>query len=78
MGKILISELNKDELFLSNKFDPQLSIQVTDSLNNVIAYSSSNSFELGKIFADSIICNQTGKYQLKLNGFNGFKGGYFF
>ena len=56
---------------------PLLFMSLYDQQGNIVAYSNSLAYEIGKTYLDTLTCNATGNYTLVVRGYNGIKGGYF-
>ena len=60
-----------------NPIVPIIYLYLIDPSGNVVAYSSSLSYDFGKSYIETLICNASGNYKLMMKFYNGIKGGYF-
>jgi len=56
---------------------PIISLHFYDKQDNIVAYSSSLGYDFEKTYIETLACNASGNYKLKVNIYNGIKGGYF-
>ncbi len=56
---------------------PIISLFFYDKQDNVVAYSSSPGYDFEKTYIETLACNASGNYKLKVNIYNGIKGGFF-
>jgi hypothetical protein len=56
---------------------PIISLFFYDKQDNIVAYSSSFGYDFKKTYIETLACNASGNYKLKVNIYNGIKGGYF-
>ena len=56
---------------------PIISINLYDKQDNIVAYSSSLGYDFKKTYLETLTCNASGIYKLKVSIYNGIKGGYF-
>jgi len=56
---------------------PIISLHLYDKQDNIVAYSSSLGYDFKKTYLETLACNASGIYKLKVNIYNGIKGGYF-
>ena len=75
--KLNANVINNNELFFSEFIEPFLLLKIKDPKGDVISYSQSSSYQVGKLYTDTIICNLSGEYFIHLDGYNGIKGGFF-
>jgi hypothetical protein len=56
---------------------PLLFMTLTDAHGHVVAYTNSMSYDIGKTYLETLTCNASGTYTLKVTAYYGIKGGYF-
>jgi len=66
-----------DESSLINTMDPYLSCTLKDPNKEVIGYSMSPSYDVGRMYIDTLISNFSGDYTLTISSYHGLKGGFF-
>ncbi|RLF24633.1 MAG: hypothetical protein DRN01_06855 [Thermoplasmata archaeon] len=57
--------------------DPIISLYLYDPQKNVVAYSLSPGYDIGKTYVETLTCDAPGNYTLTVKLYNGVKGGYF-
>ena len=81
INKIKISSriINKKSSLLDkiNPIEPVIFLTLYDPDGNIVSYSNSLAYDLGETYVETLTCNGSGTYSLKLNVYNGIKGGYF-
>ena len=77
--KILGNIIRKNTQIIDkiNPIDPIIYMFLYDPWGNLVAYSNSLSFEIGKAYLETLTCNASGNYSLVFKIYNGVKGGYF-
>jgi len=56
---------------------PLLFMTLTDAQGNVVAYTNSMAYDIGKTYLETLTCNASGSYSLTIRVYYGIKGGYF-
>ena len=57
--------------------NPLISLHLYDPQGNVVAYSLSPGYDIGKTYIETLTCDAPGNYTLTVKLYNGVKGGYF-
>ena len=72
-----ITESNSSFLDQIDSIVPIISLHFYDKQENIVAYSSSLGYDFKKTYIETLACNAPGNYKLKVNIYNGIKGGFF-
>jgi len=72
-----ITESNGSFMDQIDTIVPIISLHFYDNQDNIVAYSSSLGYDFKKTYIETLACNAPGNYKLKLNIYNGIKGGFF-
>lgn len=56
---------------------PIITAYLYDPNDNIVAYSSSAGYDIGKTYLETLTCNLSGNYNLEIKIYHGIKGGYF-
>ncbi len=57
--------------------DPLIFMTLTDSKDHIVGYVNSMGYDIGKTKLETLTCNASGEYTLKIMVYNGIKGGFF-
>jgi len=60
-----------------NPVEPIIFMTLFDPNENIVAYSNSLAYETGQTYIETLTCNRSGDFTLKIRVYNGLKGGYF-
>jgi len=72
-----ITESNGSFMDQIDTIVPIISLHFYDNQDNIVAYSSSLGYDFKKTYIETLACNAPGNYKLKVNIYNGIKGGFF-
>jgi hypothetical protein len=56
---------------------PLLFMTLYDPQGRIVAYANSMGYDVGKTYLETLTCNASGNYTLKIQAYYGIKGGYF-
>ncbi len=56
---------------------PIITAYLFDPNENIVSYSSSLGYDIGKTYLETLSCNLSGNYNLEVKIYHGIKGGYF-
>ncbi len=74
---IEVSMKNITSIFPSNDIPLYLSATLTDQYGRTVAYANSPGYQNNATYLETLICNQSGSYNLTITVFYGYRGGYF-
>ena len=71
--------IQKRRPFLRNisSIVPLIFMTLTDTQGHIVAYANSMGYDIGKTKLETLTCNASGEYTLKVTVYNGIKGGFF-
>jgi hypothetical protein len=56
---------------------PLIFMTLTDTQGHIVSYANSMGYDIGNTYLETLTCNASGAYTLKVRVFNGIKGGFF-
>lgn len=76
----IFGEINQRLQSFSERFlfvEPIIFMTLTDPQGNVVAYANSMGYDRGRTYLETLTCNASGPYNLRVRVYHGIKGGFF-
>lgn len=76
----ILGEINQRLQSFSGRFfavDPLIFMTLSDPQGNIVAYANSMGYDRGRTYLETLTCNVSGPYRLRIEVYHGIKGGFF-
>lgn len=76
----IFGQINQRQKSFSGRFfavDPLIFMTFSDPQGNIVAYANSMGYDRGRTYLETLTCNASGPYRLRVEAYHGIKGGFF-